>query len=249
VGAGGSTRIHHYCRNHTVRLRPEYYETVRLTKKGEVMESQSTTTASNRERRNERAIVWTYGISITLVLILGVVSLWTSQVFLSNAILGCAGLVILYKYRKHILFAWEGAVLGAAGIVMNTAGAIGAYELSYHGVGWDKLLHVVAMAGITIVAYAYLKKRHHQFSTAEMVLLALCIVEGIGAINEILEFIGSRYFSIGQGLFGMSNGVSALKSDFDNFDTQWDMIANTVGALLAFSYLGIKRLWVRKSRQ
>lgn len=182
-----------------------------------------------------------YSASIMLLALLAVVACIDHHLkFFLDATIGIIVISLAYHYRHKFIFSLEGAVLCLTGWAMNAAGAINAYQLSFYGVGWDKLLHMTSCAGLVLLFYAYLTRKT-QLAFWERAFFAIFVVAGFGALNEIVEFIGSQYFGIGQGLFGMSNGVTPLASVFERFDTQWDMIFNMIGSLLALGYIRFTR--------
>ncbi len=164
--------------------------------------------------------------------------------FFYDSLFGILLLPILYHYRKNAITSFTGAVFVAIGWIFNLLGTVGAYEIYFFGVGWDKFIHLINAFGLSFLAFNYfhnIKKTDGKsyFSIASCIIITLLVAEGVGAINEIAEFLGTTYFSIGQGLLGMSNGLGMQNGIFDKFDTHWDMVANTLGFLLWLIYLAI----------
>jgi hypothetical protein len=182
-----------------------------------------------------------YVASILSIMILGTIAYNTDSSFFDDAILSIIAITAVYAYRRRLLFSWEGALLCCAGWVMNMMGAIGAYEWSAYGLGWDKLLHMTSILGLTLLTHAYLAHTERNLSLVEVAVITFLIAQGFGALNEILEFIGTYYFGVGQGLFGMLNGV-ITNTSFDQYDTHWDLIINTAGICLALFYAQAKRV-------
>ena len=176
----------------------------------------------------EQKITITYWLTLTSIIILGIIAYLNNSVFFTDALISITVISIIFHLRKKLLFSWEGAALCCTGWLMNMAGAIGAYNLSFSGLGWDKLLHFTSILGLTLLTFAYLKQKDASFSALEIGIIVFLIAQGFGAINEVAEFIGSEYFNIGQGLFGMMNGLSEPVTVFDMYDTHWDMIINTI---------------------
>jgi len=209
-------------------------------------------TSDIKKSINENSFKWIYGVSITLVFIFGTIGAWTGAwtgryVFYFNALAECALIMLLYSHRAKLIFTPLGAALGATGLVMNAAGSVGAYNLVYAGIGWDKALHFVTMTGITLIIYAYIKEKKSIFSMGERTIIVLLVAAGIGAMNEIFEFIGTQYFGIGQGLFGSQNGTAIVRNDLEIFDTQWDLITNTLATMLTITYANLKNIHINNA--
>ena len=176
---------------------------------------------------------------------MGILAYIRHSAFYIDSIVAVLTLSAASYWRKKIIFSWEGALLVCLGFILNVSGVIGTYDLSYRGIGGDKLIHFVSMAGLAILIYSFLESKNALsgkkiFGTVTLIILALFISEGLGAINEINEFVGSKYFGIDKGMFSMANGSKVLQSDFDHYDTQWDMIFNTFGSIAGVLYISIK---------
>jgi len=189
-----------------------------------------------------------YWITVVLLALLSVYAAIHGMIYVIDAAIFITLATVLFAFRKKLVFSTSGFLLSCAGMLMNTSGALGAYNLSVHGVGWDKLLHVVTSVGIGLLVYAYLKRASDiaqrasklTFGPLALALLVFFIVVGIGAFNEISEFIGTRYFGFSEGILGMSNGSIISSNDLNRFDTHWDMIANAMGALFVVAYTTIR---------
>ena len=201
----------------------------------------------------DRLLSWIYGLSAAIVAVMGVIAYLHHTTFVIDASFGILIMSLAYYYRSKLIFSWEGALFSCLGFISNTAGAVGIYELSYKGAGWDKMLHVISTIGISMLAYSFLATKNKSekrkfFSTLGLIIITLLIVHGIGAVNEITEFIGSRYLGIAQGMFGMTNGLNPPNSDFERYDIQWDMIANLIGTIIGITYIVIKSKFVNQKK-
>jgi hypothetical protein len=186
----------------------------------------------------EKRLLWIASVGFTLFFLLGIIAIVKRSGFFADSLIGMAGLLLLYRYRHKVLLSAEGAALIMIAAVMNNAGVLGFYDIYLGPVGWDKLIHLTAMAGTTLLCYAFLRKRRLNITTA--LIITFFVVQGFGAINEVSEFLGSYYLGIGQGLFGMQNG-SVQIGTFDAFDTQWDMVFNTFAILIGITYTQLMR--------
>ncbi|HLC61502.1 MAG TPA: hypothetical protein VJI52_00610 [Candidatus Nanoarchaeia archaeon] len=172
------------------------------------------------------------------ILLSGVLLLFYAFLFkpsiLADLLVSIGFFAILYYYKiKHKISA--GAfLLVLAAIIVNLLGVAGLYAHFALGiVGYDKLVHFISSFA---VAYALL-----QISTEKQIFLryvfVIFMVMGLGAILEINEFIGTRYFGINNGgIFAMSDNLQ-IKSDLQRYDTYFDMITNFLGSLVAVFFV------------
>lgn len=90
---------------------------------------------------------------------------------------------------------------------------------------WDAVLHTSAgmVMGILGFALVYILNRHEKInvvlSPAFVALFSFCFAEAIGVVLEIFEFAMDSFF-----------GMNMQKTGI--VDTMWDLIVNTVGALI-----------------
>jgi hypothetical protein len=186
----------------------------------------------------EKKLLWAGGIGVLLFVTLGIISLAKHSYFFIDSLVGIAVILLAYRWR-HNITSFDGILMLLVAALMNTAGVLGAYEIYMGPVGWDKMLHIVALVGVTLICYTYLQK--HRFSVISAIVLTFFVAQGIGAFNEILEFLGFYFVGLGQGFFGMQNGV-VVHAGFDLYDTHWDMVFNTIGITLGLLYAQIGRL-------
>ena len=201
----------------------------------------------------DKLLSWIYGLSTAIATVMGVIAYLHHTTFIIDASFGILIMSLAYYYRKKVIYSWEGALFSCLGFVSNTAGAVGIYELSYRGAGWDKMLHIISSIGISLLTYSFLvaknnSKKRKILSTLGLAAITLLIVQGLGAVNEITEFIGSRYFGIAQGMFGMTNGLNPPNSDFERYDIQWDIIANLFGAIIGIAYIIVKSKFANQKK-
>ncbi len=93
---------------------------------------------------------------------------------------------------------------------------------------YDQFMHFYVYVVVTIMLYNiinYYIREDMPWSVLSVLLVLMGI--GIGAINEIIEFLPA--------LLLPATGVG------DYFNTMWDIIFNTLGAIAAVVYLGVKR--------
>lgn len=144
--------------------------------------------------------------------------------------------------KKYPLKPWL-IILGVIPFILELTGlAFGFFEFSLFGFGFDKMLHFVIPLILTIVLYFWISTDYKQHKFIKIVI-AMLVVMGIGAIGEVFEFIGQRYFQIyGSGMFSQGDLLpSTLQNDLKNYDTWWDMIIDFIGTLFAGVILAVKK--------
>jgi len=151
-------------------------------------------------------------------------------------------IVFFFLERQYPLKPWL-IILGVIPFLLELAGlAFGFFAFSLFGVGFDKMLHFVNSLIATILLYFWIStdyKRHKGIK----ILIAMLVIIGFGSIEEIIEFLGQRYFHIYYpGVFSQGDLLpSTLKNDLTNYDTWWDMIFNFLGTSFAGIILAIKK--------
>ncbi|MBT3940429.1 DUF2238 domain-containing protein [Candidatus Woesearchaeota archaeon] len=135
------------------------------------------------------------------------------------------GLLVYNKelhLTNHILLAFAIIiVLHVFGGLIHLSGTR-LYDMTFGILRYDNIIHAFASFISALVAYNVLrphldksvKKRYVYFG-----LILLLLTFGLGAVNEILEFIAVVYFNAGAGVGGY---VNTLK----------DLIFNAIGALI-----------------
>jgi hypothetical protein len=135
--------------------------------------------------------------------------------------------------RKYSLKTWC-IFLGFTPVFLNLVGLqFGFFALSIYGVGYDKILHLVNSAAITILIYHWIDIDRK--NVAVKIFIAALVILGFGSINEIVEFVGQRYFHIyGPGMFSQGDLLPpTITNDLIRYDTWWDMIFNLFGTIVA----------------
>lgn len=137
---------------------------------------------------------------------------------------------ILYYYDKKINMSIGAFLLVFVSILLNPLGLFWLYShfVLFGFIGYDKVVHFVSSFA---VAYALLQS-YKEKKTVLRCSLVILIVLGLGAIVEINEFIGSRYFGIERGgIFAIGDYLPEVKSDLQRYDTYFDLIFNLAGSL------------------
>ncbi len=109
-----------------------------------------------------------------------------------------------------------------------------AYELIPGIIKFDKVVHMFGFGCATLLGY-YVLQPHlaAKPSSAAVLIFAVLTGMGIGTLNEILEF--AAVLTIPE------TNVGGYRN------TMWDMVSNTLGAITAVIYVGIKRTKKQKT--
>jgi putative membrane protein len=106
-------------------------------------------------------------------------------------------------------------------ILLDIAGA------PYHVLRYDQFIHLYCYIILTLFVWAfvtkYLQKDSHKLAVSLTVFLASI---GIGAINEIIEFLVVVFFSSGVG---------------DYYNNALDLVFNAAGAIISVLYMSLKK--------
>tara|TARA_Y100000310_G_scaffold336732_1_gene422062 strand:- start:251 stop:862 length:612 start_codon:yes stop_codon:yes gene_type:complete len=144
--------------------------------------------------------------------------------------------LILYIYKKqHSLWLSNNIVVGLAiiGLLHIFGGGFSVdgtriYDLTfYNTIRYDNLVHGFSMFVITFVSYNLIRpivSKRLLRNRIYFVLLIFLVSLGIGAVNEIIEFIAVILFDAG---FRVG----------DFYNTGWDLIFNSVGILAALAFI------------
>jgi len=148
---------------------------------------------------------------------------------------GVVAFFVFFIGRMHLKYNFSyGVLLGLSawgllhmlggGIIVNGE-VLYAYQLLSF-LRYDQLVHLFGFGFATLFSYYILKPHLKKMNFAVSILLLL-IGMGLGALNEIVEFIAV--------LIMPETGVGGY------VNTAWDMVYNTIGATIAVIYLNIKK--------
>ena len=150
--------------------------------------------------------------------------------------------IFFFVEKRYPLKSWL-IILGTIPFILELTGlTFGFFTFSVFGFGFDKMLHFVNSAILTILFYFWISTDYKQHKGIKIVV-AIFVIMGIGSMGEVFEFLGQRYFHIyGSGVFSQGDLLpSTLQNDLKNYDTWWDMVLNFFGALFAGIILVIKK--------
>lgn len=116
-------------------------------------------------------------------------------------------------------------LVGLAAIMLHS---LKLYGNTYLGLSFDHYMHFIGGFATALIFYNYLYHELKKKGHLQIFILAVCITAGLGSFMEIMEFTGYSLFGEGNGLLFYGAG------DFGEWNNAaWDMIYNTLGAVIA----------------
>ena len=197
----------------------------------------------NMRPAEHKAIKLLYGLGTLFFMAWGAISLSTGDIELvyDRFFTGIFFFLGLALYRRLHL---------GIQVVLFSIAAFTLHHLKLYGqtyFGWlefDMLMHVVAGAAITMVAYSWLSKEE-SWSTLKVALIAALIAAGIASLNEMIEYFGYAFLGSGEGILFYGVG------DFGEYaDTALDLLSNVVGAVIGAGVIAAltKRRCIKEER-
>lgn len=190
--------------------------------------------------------IWILIFTILYVIIFGVYYLVTKNyefIWYVVILLFLIGFMI-FLHKKYNFSSW--VLIGASiwGLMHMAGGSIYISGVKLYGyilwplfssniagtdiLRYDQLAHFYCYIVVTFIMFyilkSYLVKNPNKFAVS---ILLIFIAMGIGALNEILEFIPV--------LFLETTGVG------DYFNTLWDIVFNTLGAVFAVLIINLRK--------
>jgi len=161
------------------------------------------------------------------------------------------GLVLLYSLFYDVLrLNVPVFTLVIFGHVLHALGVFGWYGNSPVPIQWDHVTHVVPMIGFALMFFGWLEQYMDRGFTRKNVMIILAvffIVTGVGALNELSEFLsflgrgfgeGAFAFGAGDGFEGIGRGSDVALANNMNvvgggwINTGWDLTFNAIGAIV-----------------
>ena len=158
--------------------------------------------------------------------------------FLPELVFISSSYVLLYLYDRKFKLSTPAYILFVCIPLVHMLGVLGFYAIFIVGnLGYDKFVHFFgSFAALYGVSEIFPKKMKFRY------IFLILVVLGAGSIVEANEFIGYRYFGVDNGgIFTMGDQLPEIKSDLQTFDTYFDIIFNTLGAITAVGVLEIKK--------
>ena len=120
---------------------------------------------------------------------------------------------------------WGLLHMAGGGIIVNNA-VLYAYWIIPNLLKYDMVTHAYGFGMATILSYQILKNSFNKdVSRLKISIFLVFIGMGLGALNEIIEFIATLFVATGVG--GYTN-------------TMLDIIFNTIGSIIAVIYINLK---------
>jgi hypothetical protein len=146
-------------------------------------------------------------------------------------------IILFYFIEKKYPIPVPALICGLIPMVLDPINvAFGLLEFYPFGIGSDKIIHFFFNFLGTIVVFYILKHitKEHVVAT---IIIAVLIVNGIGNLGKLLEFVGSRYmgiygatvFSLGDGGIPPPNAIQELVL----YDPWWDLLFGLFGTITA----------------
>ena len=145
------------------------------------------------------------------------------------------------------------------GHLTHAMGIFGWYHISPVPVQWDHITHIFGAMPFALLFFRWMEQwMDAKFFTKKNLLLLLAVflaATGVGAVNELSEFIGYLNLGFGDGafMFGPGDGVAGLEgSDLIDaigggwINEGWDFVYNTIGIIVGMAAMIILRVINKK---
>ena len=134
----------------------------------------------------------------------------------------------------YVIFLWAAIFLGE---IQNFY-----YKFKY----WDIILHTLSGGMIGFIGFSFVdilnnENKHVQLNPFFVAFFAFCFALALGAIWEIYEFLSDGFLRTNMQKFALQSGVKLIGRDAVS-DTMWDLIVDSLGALVAsvIGYISIR---------
>ena len=134
----------------------------------------------------------------------------------------------------YLIFLWAAIFLGE---VQNFY-----YRFKY----WDLILHTLSGGMIGFIGFSFVdilnnENEHVQLNPFFVAFFAFCFAMALGAIWEIYEFLCDGFLRTNMQKFALESGIKLIGRDAVS-DTMWDLIVDSLGALVAsiIGYISIR---------
>lgn len=146
-------------------------------------------------------------------------------------------IVIFVINQKYSLSVTSIILLGIT-LLLNPLGVFKFYSVFVFGfLGYDKIIHFISCFAIAYALLDFYRGRKNVLTY----LVVILIVLGLGAVIEIVEFLGYRYMGVDNtGMFTIEDGLPEIRSDLQTYDIYFDMIFNLLGAIFALIIFFLK---------
>ncbi len=179
----------------------------------------------NKEEKIIKAVTI---ITAVFFLIWGVLAVFTKNTeFVFDRFFSAAFAIFVYRFRNKINLKLHSLALGVLALTMHHLKLYGGV---YLGIPFDKIMHFTAgfVLGLMLFYYFISLEPKKKPIYLKVILFAVIFTVGLGGLLEIVEFVGYSTLGPGEGVLFYGTG------DFGEYNnTAWDLICNTLGALLS----------------
>ncbi len=185
-------------------------------------------------------------VSALIIVLFLIIFIIYNPDYIRDCIFGLIILTLSYfienKYplkSKYIIIAIIPLMLNLVGLAFNF------YSFSILGIGYDKMIHFLNCALVTLVIYAWVSK--YPRTIALKLFVIILIVLGLGAVGELMEFVGQQYLHIyGPTMFSQGDLLpSSIDNDLVMYDTWWDIIFDLLGASFMAMLIALKIIKIK----
>lgn len=141
------------------------------------------------------------------------------------------GVVALFEYRR-LKISIPVLIVALIALFMHH---MKLYGNVYLGIPFDRIQHFIGVFAVALIFYHYIEHayRNKYFNKIAIGMVVFFIAFGVGASIEIVEFLGYSYLGEGEGVLFYGTG------DYGEYNNiGWDLIANSLGGLLAVFIMG-----------
>jgi uncharacterized membrane protein YjdF len=180
-----------------------------------------------------------------------------------DSILAMIFLTFMFIINKWLKLEKFGFVLFNIALLSHNLGTFGFYDWRWGIFAYDNIVHLLnSMVGAYIIFNFVARKLHIRerqrvkFTVVDehkiiFIFLVLASVAMLGAVVEIIEFLGFMYLGPGEGILFFGAGDSGNVDDIAGqyIDTMGDIIVNTIGTIIGvILYYNVKykkQPWLR----
>ncbi len=192
---------------------------------------------SEKKARRHKNIIFL--VAFLFAIITFAVTYILKSAFVADFLFETIAVVIFYVVERKYPAPIHAIIVGFLPILLSFGGVFGLFGVTLFGIGYDKYAHFFFAFCASYLLYFMLTARKRTHRILKMIAVVLIII-GLGAINEINEFVGSAYLHQNNaGMFSMGDELPPSTADLQRYDTQWDMIFNTFGSVSAILLVAV----------
>ncbi|VVB81175.1 Uncharacterised protein [uncultured archaeon] len=148
------------------------------------------------------------------------------------------------------------------GHILHACGIFGWYHISPVPIQWDHITHFIGCMPFAMLFFNWLSQwADAKWFTRKNLLLLIAVffaTIGVGALVELIEFVGFLSLGFGEGglMFGPGDSVAGLEGNTlmeavggGYINTGWDLAFNTIGTLFGIVLMILSKIVVKKKLQ